>query len=497
MHDSESGSSASHPAAVWFRRDLRLHDHAPLRAAAASGRPVVCVYCLDPRDFASTRERGFPRFGPFRARFLIDAIEDLRTSLREIGGDLIVVRGTPDDVLPAMAREQGWASLHFHRLVGTEELEVERGVARAFRDAECNIDTTWDRTLVDPKTLPFGLDDLPEVFSSFRRAAERHARFSRPSPAPGSLAPAPAGVDPGELPTVAELGVEEPTIDARAALPFPGGETAGRSRLQHYFWDADRLRVYEETRNEMLGADYSSKFAPWLAHGCLSPRWVQQEVERYEDDRVRNKSTGWLTFELLWRDYFQLITAKHGANLFRPSGLQGLPVPWQHDEVAFEAWRTGQTGYPLVDANMRELLATGFMSNRGRQIVASFLTKNLGIDWRWGAEWFESQLIDHDVAANYGNWNYVAGVGNDAREFRYFNIPTQASKYDRRGEYVKLWCPELDLLGRATVHQPWTLSPMEQQMAGLVLGKDYPKPIVDLDESVRRVKRAWEAATGC
>jgi deoxyribodipyrimidine photo-lyase len=159
---------------------------------------------------------------------------------------------------------------------------------------------------------------------------------------------------------------------------------------------------------------------------------------RYEIERIRNESTYWLTFELLWRDYFQLIALKHGAKLFAAAGMQGIAVPWRRDAVAFERWCTGQTGIPLVDANLRELLATGFMSNRGRQIVGSFLTKNLGLDWRWGAEWFESRLIDYDVASNQGNWCYAAGVGNDARGFRYFDVAIQAAKYDQCGDYVKL-----------------------------------------------------------
>ncbi len=149
-------------------------------------------------------------------------------------------------------------------------------------------------------------------------------------------------------------------------------------------------------------------------------------------------------FELRWRDYFRFVALKYDDALFRPSGIQGIEIPWEHDWDRFERWQKGETGFPLVDANMRELAATGFMSNRGRQNVASFLTKNLGIDWRMGAEWFESRLVDYDVCSNYGNWNYTAGVGNDARGFRYFNIPKQSKDYDAKGHYVKHWLPQLE-----------------------------------------------------
>ncbi|MEM9768946.1 MAG: DASH family cryptochrome, partial [Cyanobacteria bacterium P01_D01_bin.71] len=247
-------------------------------------------------------------------------------------------------------------------------------------------------------------------------------------------------------------------------------------------------------RNGMLGANYSSKFSAWLALGCLSPRRIYQAVQAYEAERVRNDSTYWLVFELLWRDYFRLICLKHGDRVFYPSGLRGLQVDWKQDWPRFGAWREGKTGYPLVDANMRELAATGFMSNRGRQNVASFLTKNLGIDWRMGAEWFESLLVDYDVCSNWGNWNYTAGVGNDARGFRYFNIPKQSKDYDPDGAYVKHWLPELQQLPASKVHAPWKLIDVEQKRFKVRLGVDYPNPIVDLQKSVQANERIYNRA---
>jgi deoxyribodipyrimidine photo-lyase len=203
-----------------------------------------------------------------------------------------------------------------------------------------------------------------------------------------------------------------------------------------------------------------------------------------------------MIFELLWRDYFHFIAAKHGRRLFQVGGIQGRSLPWAHDETFFNAWKQGRTGYPLVDANMRELAATGYMSNRGRQNVGSFLCKNLGIDWRMGAEWFESQLIDYDVASNYGNWNYVAGGGNDARGFRFFNITKQSRDYDADGSYVRHWLPELAGVPSKKVHEPWKLTTQEQADAGLKLGQDYPFPIVDLFESARTNEKKYEQHAG-
>jgi deoxyribodipyrimidine photo-lyase len=244
----------------------------------------------------------------------------------------------------------------------------------------------------------------------------------------------------------------------------------------------------------MLGADYSSKFSPWLAMGCLSPRYIYAEVKAYERERVANDSTYWLVFELLWRDYFRFMAAKHGDRLFRKSGLRGLNIAWQENWQIFGLWQRGETGFPLVDANMRELAATGFMSNRGRQNVASFLTKNLGINWQMGAEWFESLLIDYDVCSNWGNWNYTAGVGNDARGFRYFNIMKQSHDYDPQGEYIKHWLSELSTLPASKLYEPWKLLPVEQSRFGVRIGVDYPQPVVDLFKSAQANERAYNAA---
>ncbi|MGB5966952.1 MAG: FAD-binding domain-containing protein, partial [Spirulinaceae cyanobacterium] len=221
--------------------------------------------------------------------------------------------------------------------------------------------------------------------------------------------------------------------------------------------------------------------------------YIYAEVKKYETQRVANDSTYWLIFELLWRDYFRFICAKHGNRIFAKSGLQGINIPWQEDWQRFNLWREGKTGFPLVDANLRELAATGFMSNRGRQNVASFLTKNLGINWQMGAEWFESLLIDYDVCSNWGNWNYIAGVGNDARGFRYFNILKQSKDYDRQGKYVKHWLTELKQVPSNKVHQPWQLSPEEQKRYGVRIGVDYPHPVVDLAKSVQANEKVYNA----
>ncbi|MGJ3245264.1 MAG: DASH family cryptochrome [Elainellaceae cyanobacterium] len=477
---------------IWYRNDLRLHDHEPMNRAINAKAHVIPLYCFDPRQFEQT-SFGFAKTGAYRAQFLLESVENLRQSLRSLGSDLIIRMGMPEEVIPQLVQELEISIVYYSSEVTSEELTVEQHLRNALKPLNVGSQSFWGATLFHPDDLPFDMHRLPEVFTQFRKAVERSSTVNPTLAQPDALPPLPT-VDVGELPTLESLGLEPPTYDERAVLHFSGGEAAGIDRLQDYFWNHDQLKVYKETRNGMLGADYSSKFSPWLALGCLSPRFIYEEVQRYEDQRVANSSTYWLVFELLWRDYFRFIGAKHGDRIFYPSGLRKLPIDWAQDWERFDRWRYGQTGYPLVDANMQEIAASGFMSNRGRQNVASFLTKNLGIDWRMGAEWFESLLIDYDVCSNYGNWNYTAGVGNDARGFRYFNVIKQAKDYDPQGAYVKHWLPELADVPGAKVHEPWKLQPVEQKRFDVRMGVDYPNPVVDFFKSVRANEAVYETA---
>ena len=218
----------------------------------------------------------------------------------------------------------------------------------------------------------------------------------------------------------------------------------------------------------------------YLSTGSLSPKKIYQELKKYENERGENKSTYWLFFELLWRDYFRLVGKKFGNAIFNAGGLLGkADKTWRIDENVFKLWSEAKTGVPFIDANMRELNSTGFMSNRGRQNVASFLVKDLKINWLMGAEWFESQLIDYDPCSNYCNWMYIAGVGSDPRENRYFNILNQAFRYDPSGEYIKLWLPELSQVPVEKIHRPDVLSTEEQKQFNVNIGTNYPKAVID------------------
>ncbi len=311
------------------------------------------------------------------------------------------------------------------------------------------------QTLYHPEDLPFSIEDMPLVYTDFRKAVEKKATIRASFPPPATVAPLPApraelieGLEtlPGvstELPDVEQLsGSPPPEPDPRAAIHFTGGETSGRDRLNAYFWERDELRRYKYTRNGLLGADYSSKFSPWLANGALSPRSIVEEVRRYEAERVKNSSTYWLVFELIWRDYFAFLLRRFAGAMFRFEGPMKRRFPWTNDREAFSAWKEGRTGQDFIDANMHEIAATGYMSNRGRQNVASYLARDMKVNWLMGAEYFESQLIDYDPGSNYGNWAYNVGVGTDPRRDRYFSPQKQAEKYDADARYRRHWLGE-------------------------------------------------------
>jgi deoxyribodipyrimidine photo-lyase len=488
-----------HNIIIWYRNDLRSHDHEPLAQAAVeaerSGAKIIPVYCFDDRNFGETAF-GFAKTGPFRAKFLIESVADLRRSLRGLGSDLVILRGKPEVEIANFAEQFDRATVYFHQEALSEETRVDRSLTQSLRSLGKTVKSFWGHTLYHPQDLPFEVNDIPEVFTTFRKAVEKDSTVRSIVSPPQTLPALPEGINPGELPSLESLGVMVPEPDSRQQIQFIGGETAGLDRVKQYIWKRDKLKLYKETRNGMLDPDDSTKFSPWLALGCVSPRYLYEQVDRYEQKRVRNESTYWLIFELLWRDYFRFMGLKHGDRLFRVEGLQGVKLDWTKDWARFEYWRDGETGFPLIDANMQELAATGYMSNRGRQNVGSFLTKNLGIDWRIGAEYFESVLIDYDGCSNWGNWNYTAGVGNDARGFRYFNIPKQSRDYDPQGAYVKHWLPALDNVPSDRVHEPWKLTGDEQRRWSVKLGTDYPRPIVDLMESAAANEKRYNAALG-
>jgi len=431
-------------AIMWFRQDLRLHDNEALQDALRNAYEVIPVFIFDERIYGGKTSFGFPKAGKFRAKFVIESIQDLRQSLRKLNSDLIVRIGKPEEILFEMAKACKTSWIFCNRERTSEELTVQDILEKKLWSIGQEMRYSRGKMLYYTADLPFPVQHTPDVFTQFRKEVERIVPVREPLPRPDRpFNPTAFDFEAGEIPNLSDLGYKEFEFDSRAVLSFKGGESEGLKRLHYYFWESNLIKDYKETRNGLLGGDYSSKFSPWLAQGCLSPKMIFHELKRYEKERGSNESTYWLFFELLWRDFFRFMAKKHGNKIFQIGGTRGVADPkWQNNWELLEQWIEGRTGVPFVDANMLELKHTGFMSNRGRQNVASYLVKDLRVNWQMGAEYFESVLIDYDVCSNWGNWNYVAGVGSDPREDRYFNMETQAKRYDPNGDYVRHWLPE-------------------------------------------------------
>ena len=426
----------------WFRNDLRLHDQPALQAACAPGtRRLLPVLCLP--DAQQATPWGFGRMGPHRRAWWASAIQNLAQAMLGLRCPLLICAAPAATALPALARAVGADGVVCEAIAAPEEqTEVE-----ALRAAGLKLRTVWHSSLLDPAALPWPVQQLPRVFTPFRQAVE-HAGLSpaAPLPAPAALPPWPQGVPVQSLhdsaSALAAFAGQAPAADARSAFPClgparHGGEAAALAHLAHYL--ARGLPThYKRTRNGLMGLDFSSKWSPWLATGALSPRQVMAQLRQFEDAHGTSDGSYWLWFELLWRDYFRFLHLQHGRALYRARGL-GAARATPHDAAAFAAWCAGQTGQPLVDAALRELTATGYLSNRLRQVAASYLIHDLACDWRAGAAWFERQLLDYDVYSNQGNWLYIAGRGTDPRGGRRFDPAQQAAAYDPDGAYQRLW----------------------------------------------------------
>nr|WP_315165632.1 DASH family cryptochrome [uncultured Flavobacterium sp.] len=423
-------------AIVWFKTDLRITDNETLVQAILKNDQVIPVYCFDESHFTITTN-GFQKTGAFRAQFIIESLIDLDNSLRELGSSLLVVKGKPEIELPKIVKQYNAKKVYAKREVAYEEKQTEALVQTELWKLQCELLTFSTSTLYHAEDLPFSIKDIPDVFTNFRKKTEKEATVRKVFEKPTRInSPEIIG---SNLPTLSELGLKNIAIDARAAILFKGGEQEAIKRLNHYFFYSHAIATYKETRNGMVGADYSSKLSAWLALGCISPKYIYQELKKYESLHTANESTYWLVFELLWRDYFRFMMKKYQTKFFQKKGIQQKDVVMNANKTQLENWINGTTGIDFVDANMIELKLTGFMSNRGRQNVASYLCNDLNLDWRLGASYFEQQLIDYDVCSNWGNWAYLAGVGNDPRGNRYFNIEKQANDYDKNKAFRNLW----------------------------------------------------------
>ncbi len=447
----------------WIRRDLRLSDNQALSAAVNHSERIIPVFILDDHLLRSRYS------GEKRLEFLFGGLRRLDEDLRQRGSRLILRKGSPERVLRQLLQESNANAIY---------AETDHSPYARKRDGEIQdslpLRLVGSTAILSPGSVTKPDGDPYTVFTPFSRAW-----LSQISSGLGKILPAPERIN-----TPTEISREDiqSLTGSFERLLFAPGEAEGQRRLQMFLEGGDSAVIYHygEGRN-LLDQEGTSKISPYLRFGMLSARAAARQalsaIENAPHAQARKSAETWLN-EIIWREFY--IHILYHFPQVRRQNFRQMDIRWENDKAKFIAWCQGQTGYPIVDAAMRQLRETGWMHNRGRMIVASFLTKDLLIDWQWGEEWFMQHLIDGDPAANNGGWQWTAGTGTDAAPyFRIFNPISQSQKYDPQGGYIRRWIPELRNVPDEFVHEPWKMPAEIQSKTGCKIGKDYPSPIID------------------
>ncbi|CAM9687475.1 unnamed protein product [Phaeothamnion confervicola] len=459
------------PALAWFRRDLRAHDHAALHAALRAHATVHCVFVFDTEilDALPSREDR-------RVEFIWESVRELADTLRASGGGLHVLHGRARDEVPRLAARLGAQAVYANHDYEPQAIERDAAVAWTLEELGIAFHTRKDQVIFERDEVLTQSGTPFSVFTPYKNAwlAKLAPFFVKAYPVEkyaARLAPAAEG----RLPSLEDLGFSRTNL---ATLSIPTGTTGAKALLADF---SKRMAAYGERRDfpAQKGPSYLSVH---LRFGTVSIRELVARASRSGSEGAAL----WLS-ELVWRDFYFMILAYHPRVVDRAFRPEYDAVAWDDRDDLFEAWRGARTGYPLVDAAMRQLNQTGYMHNRLRMVVASFLTKDLGIDWRRGERYFAEQLNDFELAANNGGWQWAASTGCDAQPyFRIFNPVTQSERFDADGKFIRRYVPELARVPGRFIHAPWKLAPLDQQAAGCVIGKDYPAPVVEHDVARKR-----------
>jgi deoxyribodipyrimidine photo-lyase len=475
-------SSRTNPIIVWFRDDLRLSDHPALSAAAKTGAPVIGLFVLDEESSGIRSLGGAVRW------WLAQSLRRLQASVQAAGADLVQRRGAAAEVIPAIAREAKAGAVYWNEIAQAPHLAIAEKVEAELVKAGINSQSFAGDLLAPPRDIRNKEGRGLRVFTPFWRRVQALGDPPAPLPAPKRLTTI-AGIA-SDLLESWEFEPRHPDWAGGLRETWTPGEAVAQARLKDFL--ANGLKGYAGDRDRP-DRDGTSSLSPHLRFGEISPRqiWHAARFAAAERPALSADADKFLS-ELGWREFCRHLL--HDDPDIATANLQPTfdAFPWKHDAKALAAWQRGRTGYPIVDAGMRQLWHTGVMHNRVRMVVASFLVKHLLIDWREGEQWFWDTLVDADAGSNPANWQWVAGCGADAAPyFRVFNPVLQGEKFDPDGVYVRRWLPELSQLPAELIHQPWRATPLELHSAGVELGRAYPEPIIDHGKGRQRALAAY------
>ncbi|MDZ4201652.1 MAG: deoxyribodipyrimidine photo-lyase [Gallionella sp.] len=446
----------------WFRRDLRLHDHAALCRALQQSAAVHCVFVFD-TDILDPLPDRCDR----RVEFIWHSVRELRQALQRHGATLHILHGSARTRVPEFARQMGAQAVFTNRDYEPEAIARDGAVAQALAADGIVFHDCKDQVIFERDEVMTGTGKPYSVFTPYKNAwLKRLVEQDMQTYPDETLFSSLASGAAAPLPTLAELGFEP-----AGAEQIPAASSGAAQLLADF---RERIDRYHQTR-DFPALDGGSNLSAHLRFGTVSIRALVREAYR----RGGQGAQMWLS-ELIWREFYQMLLYHHPRVVRHAFKPQFDTLAWDNDPEKFAAWREGRTGYPLVDAGMRQLARHGLMHNRLRMVTASFLVKDLQIDWRWGERHFADKLLDYDLAANNGGWQWAASTGCDAQPwFRIFNPVTQSEKFDPAGEFIRRHVPELASCPARYLHAPWRMPPAEQQRCGIVIGTDYPAPVVD------------------
>lgn len=428
-------------AILWFRQDLRLHDNEALQDALAQAFEVVPVYVFDLRVFKGTTELGLPKTGYFRAKFILESVIELKRALKKLGSDLIIRIGHPEAEIAQLAQQVRSSWVFCNRERTPEEVYVQDQLEQNLWSIGQELRFSRGKMLYHTGDLPFPIQHTPDTFAQFKKEVERYVNIRTPLPPPRqqfNLISTP--IDPGIIPNISDLVEKKSDTEPINENYFPGGAAAGWQRMQAYFSQVAAVKAYKRTKDELSGTAISTRLSPYLAQGCLSPKQVYAAMQQFKARHGAHKSLDELFHQLMYRDFLRFTVKKHGAAVFEAGGVKGKPLDKLSDDMRrFQKWAHAQTGQLLIDAGIRELRQTGYVSNRMRQNLAAYLVHELEVNWQWGASFFESLLVDYDVCSNWMNWNAIAGLTHDPKAETVLDPEAQMEKYDPDATYINQW----------------------------------------------------------